>query len=35
MRAVVVSILLTTLLPLGGCFHHSRAVVETPLPNVA
>jgi hypothetical protein len=32
MRAVVFLIMLTTLFPLGGCFHHHQAgVVATPL----
>jgi len=26
MRAVIVSIMLAALFPLGGCFHHTQAV---------
>jgi len=32
MRAVIVSIMLAALFPLGGCFHHTQAVAVTPLP---
>jgi hypothetical protein len=32
MRIVVVLMALSVFLPLGGCFHHTQAVVEQPLP---
>jgi hypothetical protein len=34
MRVLVISIFLLALLPLGGCFHHTQAVVEQPLPTI-
>jgi hypothetical protein len=31
MRAIIVSVMLAVLVPLGGCFHHTQAVAVTPL----
>jgi hypothetical protein len=31
MRAVIVSIVLAALFPLGGCFHHAQSVAVTSI----